>query len=351
MLRIKTLTLFGFLLLSHATLIAQRSKYGQESLQLLPKAPDYSNLNAWAAHPTKYDSADVVPGTGELKPNQENAAVDVFFVHPTIYTGKQNSGNPWNGDIYDTQLNEEVDQSTIKNQASVFNESARVYAPRYRQAHLQVFYTSDQELKAKALDFAYEDVKKAFEHYLANDNQGRPIIIASHSQGTLHAARLLQEFFDQKPLKMKLVAAYLVGMPLNKSLYQGILPCENPDETGCWISWNTFREGYYPDHFLKTYKDALSTNPLNWKIDGTYASREENRGGVLRKFDKIIPGVTDAQNHLGVLWSEKPHFPGRIFLRTKRYHIADYNLFYVNIRENVAERVGNYLSNTATRVD
>jgi hypothetical protein len=340
--------IFFSLLISSLSVVAQRSKYGQESLALLPESPDYSNLNMWAAHPMKFDSADVVPGAGEFKANQENAAVDVFFVHPTIYSGKQHPTHPWNGDVYDEELNKSVDQSTIKNQATVFNGSARVYAPRYRQAHLQVFYVEDKDLKARALDFAYEDVKASFQYFLDNFHQGRPIIIASHSQGTVHAARLLSDFFDQKQLKMKLVAAYLVGMPLDKEMYQGILPCEAAEETGCWISWNTFRKGYFPDHFFTTYKNALSTNPLNWKIDDSYAGRDENLGGVLRKYEKIVPGVTDAQNHLGVLWSEKPHFPGRVFLTTKRYHIADYNLFYSNIRENVAERVGNYLSNTAT---
>lgn len=342
----KYLLLFSFLFMC-LTVVGQRPKYGKESITLLPEAPNYGDLDMWAAHPAKYDSADVLPGNGQLKANQENAAVDVFFVHPTIYTGKQNPKNPWNGDVFNAKLNLSVDQSTIKNQASIFNGSGRVYAPRYRQAHLQVFYTEDMSLKKQALEYAYQDVATAFKHYLKNFNEGRPIIIASHSQGTLHAARLLEEFFDQKELKMKLVAAYLVGMPLAKEMYEGILPCENASETGCWVSWNTFKEGYFPDHFFQTYKNALSTNPLNWQVNDTYASRDENLGGVLRKFNKIVPRVTDAQNHLGVLWSEKPHFPGRIFLRTKRYHIADYNLFYVNVRENVAERVGNFLSNTA----
>ncbi len=41
-----------------------------------------------------------------------------------------------------------------------------------------------------AFDLAYEDLKTAFENYLKHYNKGRPIIIASHSQGSLHALRL-----------------------------------------------------------------------------------------------------------------------------------------------------------------
>jgi hypothetical protein len=331
--------------------LSQKLKYGRESLDLLTEAPNYENLYCWAAHPDKYDSADVVPGTSELQENQQHAAVDVFFIHPTIYSGKQNESNPWNADVYDQALNLEVDQSTIKNQASVFNGSARVYAPRYRQAHINVYYTEDDVIKKTALNHAYQDVKEAFQYYLDHWNQGRPFIIASHSQGTNHAERLLDEFINQKPLKLRFVAGYLIGMPIKKDRYDGILPCESPEEIGCWMSWNTYKKGYFPQDFYQTYDNALSTNPLNWRIDESHAARDENLGGVMRKYTQIIPAVTDAQNHNGVLWSEKPHFPGRIFLTRKRYHIVDYNLFYVNIRENVAERVGNFLSNNAERID
>jgi len=59
----------------------------------------------------------------------------------------------------------------------------------------------------KNLELAYQDVKTAFEYYLKNWNQDRPIIIASHSQGSVHAQRLLKEFFEDKPLAKQLVAA------------------------------------------------------------------------------------------------------------------------------------------------
>lgn len=337
-------SLFLIALVLPVSLLAQKSKYGRESLDQLPVAPDYADLYFWAAHPDQYDSADLVPGTHQLTNNQAIAIADVFFVHPTIYTDDQHPTFPWNADLMDESLNRQVDGSTIKNQASVFNGSARVYAPRYRQAHIEVFYTGDSVIKATALDHAYQDVKAAFEYYLKNWNAGRPLIIASHSQGTLHAARLMKEYINQKDLKLQLVVAYLIGMPLNKELYSGILPCEAAEETGCWISWNTFKKGYFPDRFEVTYAQALSTNPINWRIDETYASRTENMGGVMRHYETILPEVTDAQNYRGVLWAEKPHFPGRLLLTTKRYHIADYNLYYLNIRENVATRVSTFLS-------
>lgn len=326
------------------------NKYGIEDLKKLPEAPDYSALTNWAGHPDQVDAADLLPGqNGVLKDGQVSAEVDVFFVHPTIYTGKQQVENPWNADLKDEKLNEKVDDSTIKNQATVFNGVTRVYAPRYRQAHYNVFLTEDLILKQKALDHAYSDVKAAFEYYLKNWNQGRKLIIASHSQGTLHAARLIKEFIEEQPLQQQMVVAYLIGMPLQWDLFDAISPCENADDTGCWITWNTYAKGYYPPKFRTAYHNALSVNPLNWKLDETYAPASKNLGGVLRNYKKIHHELNDAENHQGLLWISKPKFFGNFLFNWKRYHVADYNLFYMNIRENIAHRIGQFQIEEATQ--
>ncbi len=83
----------------------------------------------------------------------------------------------------------------------MFNGSCRVFAPRYRQAHLKAFFMRSSNKSVEAFDTAYSDLKSAFEFYLLHYNKGRPIIIASHSQGTLHAIRLMKDFFANKPLK------------------------------------------------------------------------------------------------------------------------------------------------------
>ena len=72
----------------------------------------------------------------------------------------------------------------------------------------------------KALDFAYEDIRNAFIYYLKNFNDNKPFIIASHSQGTVHAKRLISEFIDGKELQKKLIAAYLVGIKVKKNEFK-----------------------------------------------------------------------------------------------------------------------------------
>ena len=323
-----------------------KTKYGRDDLDLVPAAPDYSQMKYWIAHPDAADMADLVPGKGELREYQSTAEVDVFFIYPTIYTKKQHKEHPWFADVNDEKLNKQIAKSTIKYQSTVFNASGKVYAPLYRQAHIGVYYAENLPLKVEALDFAYQDVKKAFEYYMENWNNGRPIIIASHSQGTNHAVSLLREYFEGKPLMDQLVAAYIVGMPLSRGTFSYIPTCENPDDIGCWLTWNTYAKDYYPPNHDFWYADALNVNPLSWTTDTTYVSWGENRGGVLKNYKKIRPGISDAQNMDGMLWINKLRFFGSFLINWDRYHIVDYNLFYLNIRDNVERRVTKYLENT-----
>jgi len=299
--------------------------------------PDYSNLYFWAAHPYKKDFSDSIPLPLINEPS--DSLVDVFFIHPTTYTEKTFSN--WNADIQDKVLNDKTDKSTILYQASVFNGSCRVFAPRYRQAHINSFYI-DKNTAAPYFDLAYEDVKNAFVFYMEHYNNGRPIIIASHSQGTVHAGRLLKDFFVNKTLFNQLVCAYIIGMPVREDYFQSIPVCDGPNKTGCFVSWRTFRNGYNPEFVEKENFNSVVVNPLSWKIDDVYASKKMNKGGLLRNFNKIVPHVVDARIHKNILWACKPDVFGKIFFTHKNFHIGDINLYYMNIRENVKQRIASY---------
>jgi len=301
--------------------------------------PDYSDLNYWAAHPWKKDLSDSVPKPLR-KSYQQDSIADVFFIHPTTLTA--NTDPRWNADIDDADINAKTDYSSILYQASVFNEKCRVFAPRYRQAHINSFFIADS-VSEKYFDIAYEDIKTAFIYYLANLNNGRPIIIASHSQGTKHAGRLLKEFFEGKPLQDKLVCAYIIGLPIPEKYFKSLPPCKDSLSTGCFVGWRTFKSGYTEPNFIaKENFSAIVTNPLSWTSDTLFYSSSYNMGAVLTKFNKIIPRAVSARVHGNVLWASKPNVPGKIFFTKKNYHIGDINLFYMNIRENVAARITNW---------
>lgn len=307
--------------------------------------PDYSDLHYWAAHPFKKDPADSVPQP-LLSTFQPDSSVDVFFIHPTTYTDDQLPFG-YSAPINNIELNTKTDYTTILFQASIFNEVGRVFAPRYRQANLQAYFPKnapDSSAAIAAFELAYADVKTAFEYYLKHYHAGKPIVIAAHSQGTTHGKRLLKEYFDNQVLKNKLVAAYLIGLPVTENEYTQLKACTSPNQTGCIISWRTYRAGYTPPLILQEKYKAIVTNPLTWTNDLTMAERQINKGGVLLKFNKIVPAVAAARVEGNVLWTPKPKFFGNIFYTTNNYHVADLNLYYINIRENVANRVKMYLN-------
>lgn len=333
------------LLLFYACIISCASRYYRGSgikyqFESNIKAPDYSDLNYWSASPFKYDPSDDSPK--ELAAAKKDSLADVFFIYPTSYTNRK-MPDGWNADINDKEINSKTDNRSILYQASIFNKYCRVFAPRYRQASLRAFLTEEKAKANTAFDTAYSDVKRAFQYYFYHFNNGRPIIIASHSQGTVHAKRLLKEFFEGKPLQRQLVCAYLVGMPVFVNYFSSIKPCADSTATGCFVSWRTLQEGYMPDFVKKETQKSYVINPLNWSMDTAMAPAGLNKGAVLRNFNRVIPGLVHAQIHENVLWVNKPKFPGSILLKMKNYHIADYNLFYENVRENTGTRIRAFL--------
>jgi len=313
-----------------------------------PITPNYAKVDHWAALPHRKDAADSIPLRSGLTEAQATAKADVFFIHPTTFTEQPKPDTfEWNADVNDLSLNQKTDYSTILNQATPFNASCRVYAPRYRQAHIFSFYTQDTLSRKASLELAYSDVKAAFEYYLKNYHQNRPIVIASHSQGSAHAKTLIKEFFDGKPLQKYLVFVYLVGDiatgPAQPDEFQYIKPAKTPDEIGGFASWHTYLRDFLPEKYSQNhFNTAVSTNPLTWRLDEEYASKEQNKGGVGLKF-KYIPQLSDAQVHKGLLWINKPYVRGRVFLKNKVWHTADINLFWQSIRDNVALRIENFL--------
>lgn len=308
-----------------------------------PAAPDYAEATSWAALPSTQDAADQVPPNAGMQDKQANADVDVFFVHPTTYL----IGRGWNAGIDNSLANAITSAGILAQQASVFNASAKVYAPRYRQVS-QAGQTADLAPadKQAALDLAYSDVERAFAYFLKHYNQGRPFIIASHSQGTTHTQPLLRYLFAQQPeASQRLVAAYLIGNTVVQETMENTLPlCSSGTQTGCYISWNAIlREG--DDSHWQTKGKPSCVNPLSWRADDMRISAEQNRGALPMAtplgLSELDVELTGAQCVNGMLWIDQPKgwgykiglFPGG------GYHAYDYNLFYANLRSNIAERV------------
>ena len=301
--------------------------------------PNYADLDYWAAHPWKKDLSDSIPEP--LRFETTDSSADVFFLHPTMYT-KKLKGKSLNAEIDDPYLNAKTDYSAILYQSSVFNQSCRIFAPRFREAHISQFFTLDTLESGKAFELAYADIRVAFEYYLKNFNHGRPIIIAAHSQGSKHALRLLKDYFEDKPLRNQLVVAYILGWQIPKDQFNTLTMCVDSLETGCICGWRTLREGYLPRYIKNEKGNSFVTNPLSWTIDEQPVSKDLNHGSVLFDFNKIYKGVASTRIKDNVLWISKPKFPHGSLYLSKNYHAGDINLFYINLRENVRTRIQHF---------
>jgi len=287
--------------------------------------------------------------------------VPVFFVHPTTYL----STLIGNADFAPGgAVQAGIDDTVMRFQASIFNGCCVVFAPRYRQASLRAV-TSNTPQGYAADELAYGDVERAFERFLQVNPNG-PFILASHSQGSIHALRLLQQHIMGQPPLRRLVAAYLIGLALPKEIVNlGVPVCQSERATGCVISWNSVRQ----DHRDKRRQDTsviwwqgsyqpiagrplVCVNPLDWRIDSS-APATANKGalysaGRQEPLPPLVPELTGASCQDGLLgievpFQERKHFHDVLSVFGV-YHDFDYGLFYLNIRENAAVRVQTWQS-------
>jgi hypothetical protein len=327
---IRTAILLYFLILISGQVFAQ-----------IPPPPNYSDLKFWAASPHKTDASEQIPAF--LKDEKREILADVFFIHPTIYDDDSDTAS-WNAWLSDEKVNTETDNTTILLQASVFNGSCRVFALRYRQANMEVFYKMGTPRATESFDLAYSDVKTAFQYYLKTENNGRPIVIAGHSQGALHAIRLLKEFFDGTPLQKQLVCAYMPGYRIKNEEFKSIPVGNNPDQTGCFVSWRSYVKGEIPKKLDAEKGNSVCVNPITWNISTEWASPALHQG-IMLGFESIIPNTLSAaiEPNTKILWVDVPPQILEMLEKKKDLHIYDFNLFWMNIRENVKLRIEAFL--------
>lgn len=316
---------------------------------------DYSDDANWVALPGKESFADAAP-EGEVR-TAVVPDVDIFFVHPTTYLSRDN----WNAPLDAADANLRTEKRVLKMQASAYNLAGRVFAPRYRQATFGSFF--DQEGNgAQAIIYAYGDVVNAFNQFIANRNEGRPFILAGHSQGSLHLLTVLQQLVAGTPLADRMIAAYIVGWPVSIEAdlapLSGVKACKSATETGCVVSYQTFgpngdNEGIQtffqssisPTGVARAGTEMLCTNPLTWTIGGS-ADASANTGAQARVADDSALAVP-IENFNGAACDENGFLvleraPGEDWQEFKmsgeNFHVYDYHMFYGNIRENAAAR-------------
>ena len=154
----------------------------------------------------------------------------------------------------------------------------------------------------------------------------------------MHAKELIKIFFDNKPLKNQLVAAYLVGARILPNEFKTIQLMTKPDEYGGFVSWNSFKMGKIPKNYVEWYAGGVTTNPINW--DNSKNSLKREHKGLLSKDLNIYPESLTVKVKDGLLLTSIPDIPGKLFLSfIKNYHFADINLFWKDIQLNAIQRL------------
>ena len=342
--------------------VMQRFMVPAVSFAESPQAPPtfYDRPDAWIARPGIPSEAALWTPEG-YRPAPETA-VSVFYVHPTTYL----LANRWNAPI------EPEDEGALyrrdlftRSQASVFNGVGEIWAPKYRQAAFGAFLAFAEPDAAKAFALAYVDVSNAFDAFLKAIPEDRPIILAGHSQGSLHLASLLARRIAGTELEDRIVAAYLPGWPISETAdlpALGLPPCRTPEQTGCLIAFQSFAEPADPgivfDAFDATQgfegseragTTLVCTNPLTGGA-APEAEAERNLGALIPDEtleDAIMePGRAAAsctgRGYLSL--GENAPDMGEYVLPGNNYHVYDYALFWANLRADAERRVSAWFS-------
>ena len=246
-----------------------------------PAKNDYAKPEAWLCWPGKAGdacaidmTATVVKADGstsvETFKSDPKAPIDCFYVYPTV------SNDP--GVVSDMTANAE-ELNVVKQQLARFGSKCRIYAPLYRQFTLTALraMVSGTPIPG-ATDPAvrqvgYNDVVDAWHHYLATENKGRGVVLIGHSQGSGLLTRMIPAEVEGKPVQKQLVSALILGSNLgvdkgkDTGVFKTIPLCKSATQTGCAISYVTFRDTIPPPansrfgKVLNPAMDAACTNP------------------------------------------------------------------------------------------
>ena len=300
-------------------------------------ATNYANPEHWLALPASPD-----------KP------VDVFYLYPTVFQ-KVNKNEPNICNI-DNPVMVKYSQLALAFQASAFDPVGNIYAPYYRQA--DAAYTLGLPLAEQHKvvgGIPTTDASAAFDHYINNFNNGRPFILAGHSQGSNVLLYLLSDYMKKHPdVYRRMIAAYVIGYSITPE-YLAKNPhlkfAKGAKDTGVIISYNTEAPQVAGKNPV-VLPGAMAINPITWTRGEKTATAAESLGSVdMDENGKLITLKKYADARVdkakGVLICSTVDVdklsPGNQVFPKGVYHRYDYPFYYYNLRENAAVRTNRFL--------
>jgi len=220
-----------------------------------PAAPDYRQDGAWLCLPGRQDACGREQPTADLEPAgygpvvvdvpPPDPEIDCFYVYPTV------SRDPG----LNSDLSPGVEENAVAAvQLARFNSICRTFAPVYRQATINsIAAAASGQNVLPIMALAYADVVAAWRDYLQHRNAGRPFVLIAHSQGTIHLTQLLAREIEGRPEAARMISALLLGfnveVPQGRDVggsFQRTPLCTRAGQTGCVVTYVSFREGSPP---------------------------------------------------------------------------------------------------------
>lgn len=269
----------------------------------------------------------------ENKQDATGKDVDLFYVVPTcIWDYTDSLGQTRHHmDIFNTEQRALTDPS-IQLAKSVLADSCNFFSPYYRQISMDSWLTLDTALIEERFKLAYQDVADAFHYYMEHDNQGKPFILAGHSQGAKAVIELLKR--EMTPdISRKLIATYAIGYtvtPEELAGYSTLRPAQDSIDTGVLIGFNSVTR---PDAVSPLFRDnVVCINPVNWRTDATPATSYQ--GFTVAQDTTIHTLIVTGINE------EQYFIPSVAALLPKgNLHVQEFNLYNEDLRKNVLQRI------------
>ncbi len=307
--------------------------------------PNYANSSNWLAVPAKTTNK-----------------VDVFYLSDTTYQKAASSPNI--GPIDDPKMKAGAKEAFSKT-ATVFETVADIYAPYNRQ--VDAMYKStlpiDQQLELEA-GIPTSDAVSAFDYYIKHLNNGRPYILAGHSQGSNLLANILSGHMKKNPkLYKRMVAAYVIGYSITSDYLEQnpqLKFAEGPSDTGVIVSYNTEAPVLVGTNPV-TMPGGIAINPITWTRSEEPATAGQNLGGIAVnpqtgyavvdasgnpvKVQHYADAQVNKARGVVICSTANPSqlAPGNQAIAMGIYHTYDYPFYYFDIRANAGNRIDKYL--------
>ena len=298
-------------------------------------APDYVQAEAW------FDGG-----------HSAGKDYDVFYIVPTcVFDQVDENGDTCHYMDIRNELHRLAVDSPLRLAKGIFADEANFFAPYYRQITIESWMKSDTVIESR-FRLAYEDIVSAFRYYTEHLNEGRPFILAGHSQGGKAVIELLKREMDDE-LYARMIAAYPLGYPVEDSdVSPYLLPAADASGTGVFVTFNSVSAPDRLPPLLAGSRAAI--NPLNWRTDDTPATKEDHLGSVFIKTDgsisseqaHVIGACLDKETKALVVSGVNPeenYTPSLAGLfPVGNYHVVELNFFYRNLQQNVKLRAATF---------